>query len=226
MEISNYLKVIPIFSQINQDEIKKISDIAKERFYKKGNIIIGEGDKGDRIFIIKTGKVKIYKTSLDGREVILDIKNDGSVFGEVVLFNDINYPASVEAIEDTNLYVIKNEDIEEIIKNNSDIALEIIKVLNRRLHDAQKKLKNMALNDTYVRTAQLLIKLSTKYGKDTKDGLEIDLRLTREELASLAGTSRETVSRALSQFNKENAIIIKGRKIIVIDKEKLKKWLI
>lgn len=225
MIFKDYIKKIPLFCQITDEEIKEIEKITQERLYKKGKIIITEGNKGDSIFVIKSGKVKIYKTSVDGREIILDIKGEGSVFGEVVLFSNINYPATVEAIEDSYVYVLRNEDIEDVIRNNSDIALEMIKILNRRLSQAQKKLKAIALNDTYVRASQLILTLSEKYGKKVEGGLEIELKLTREELANLVGTSRETISRALSQFSKEKAIEVKGRKIKVVDNEKLKQWL-
>ncbi|MTI49353.1 Crp/Fnr family transcriptional regulator [Sporosalibacterium faouarense] len=226
MNIGEYIREIPLFSQIKDDQLEEVKNITSERFYKKSKIIITEGNKGDSIFIIKSGKVKIFKTSLDGREIILDIKAEGSVFGEVVLFNNIDYPATVEAIEDTYVYILKNIDIENLLKDNSNIALEMIKILNKRLTQAQKKLKNIALNDTYVRAAQLILTLSDKYGKKIDGGLVIELSLTREELANLVGTSRETISRALSQFSKENAIEIKGRKIVVTDKEKLKEWLV
>lgn len=226
MLLDDYIKEIPIFSQLDQDEIKQIRNITNLRKYKKGQIIITEGNKGDSMFVIKSGKVKIYKTSLDGREMILDIKGPGSFFGEVVLFNGLNYPATVEAIENSEIVIIKSIDIENIIMNNSKIALEMIMVLNKRLFEAQKKLKNMAFNDTYVRAAQLILTLGDKYSTKVEDGLKLELSLTREELASLVGTSRETISRALSQFNKEGAISMKGRKIVITDRDKLKKWLV
>lgn len=225
MIIRDYIKELPLFDQMSDDRINTLVKITNERFYKKGKIIITEGNKGNSIFIIKSGKVKIYKTSLDGREIILDIKGEGSVFGEVTLFNNINYPATVQAIEDSYIYVIRNDDIESLIKSDSNIALEMIKILNKRLAQAQKKLKNIALNDTFVRVAQLIITLGEKYGESIEDGLVIELNLTREELANLVGTSRETISRALSQFGKEKAIEMKGRKIIIKNKGKLRKWI-
>ncbi|MGF7056391.1 Crp/Fnr family transcriptional regulator [Brassicibacter mesophilus] len=224
MDFIEYLKNVPIFSQLLEADLKKLENIAKERFYKKGALVISEGNKGEAIYIIKTGKVKIYKTSSDGREIILDIKDAGKIFAEVTLFNGGMNPATVAAIEDSVIYCINNNDIEMLIKNNPDMALEIIKVLNKRLQEAQAKIKNMALNDTYVRVSQMLLRLSEKYG-DLKNGvIELNVNLTREELASLAGTSRETVSRILSQFSKEKILKISGRKITILDINKIKEW--
>ncbi|WP_425446143.1 Crp/Fnr family transcriptional regulator [Dethiothermospora halolimnae] len=224
MVFDNYIREIPIFSGISDKELDKIKKVAKERLYKKGNILFSEGDRGNSIFIVKHGKVKVYKTSNDGREIILDIKDDGDVIAEVVLFSDIAYPATVEAIEDTKVYVLKNKDIEEIIRNNAEIALEMIKVLNKRLKEAQKKLKNMALDDTYARMIKILLQLCEKYGLQESGKYKLDLKLTREELANLIGTSRETASRMLNRLDNENLIKIRGRDIIILSKSKLKKW--
>lgn len=226
MSIVEYLKRVPLFEGMSHEELKRLEKITKERPYKKGGLIILEGEKSENVFIIKSGKVKIFKTSNDRREIILDIKGKYKIFAEVTLFNGGKNPATVEAIEDCIILSIDNNDLEEMIKQNPDMALNIIRVLNKRLKEAQSRIKNMALNDTYVRIAQALLKLVEKYGIDAEDGaVELTLNLTREELAGLAGTSRETVSRALSQFSKENTIKIIGRKIIVLDKSKLKVWL-
>lgn len=221
-----YLRKVPFFTQLSDEQLNQVNKIAKKRLYKRGAIVIVEGSKGEYIYIVKTGKVKIYKTSEDGREIILDIKSSGDAFAEVTLFSDALNPATVKTIDDTEIICIKNSQIEGLILENPDIALGIIKLLNRRLLEAQRKIKSMALNDTYVRTAQTLLKLSEKYGQNKDGVIDLDINITREELASLVGTSRETVSRALSQFSKEEAITIKGRKISINDTDKLRAWFI
>lgn len=226
MSIIEYLKMIPLLQGMSLEELKKLEKITKERSYKKGSVIITEGEKSENVFIIKSGKVKIFKTSNDGREIILDIKGRSKIFAEVTLFDNGKNPATVTAIENCVILSISSEDIECIIRENPDMALNIIKVLNRRLKEAQSRVKNMAINDTYVRTAQTLLRLIDKYGVVAEDGtIELILNITREELAGLVGTSRETVSRAISQFSKEEAIKVAGRKIIILDKSKLKGWL-
>ncbi len=226
MSIVEYLKIIPLFQGMTLEELKKLEKITKERSYKKGNVIISEGEKSENVFIIKSGKVKIFKTSNDGREIILDIKGKSKIFAEVTLFDNGLNPATVVAIENCIVLSISNDDLEVIIRENPDMALNIIKVMSRRLKEAQSRVKNMAINDTYVRTAQTLLKLIDKYGVETENGvIELTLNITREELAGLVGTSRETVSRAISQFSKEKALKIEGRRIIILDKSKLKGWL-
>ncbi|AFS78852.1 transcriptional regulator, Crp/Fnr family [Gottschalkia acidurici 9a] len=225
--IKDSLRKVPLFKNLSNDVLKDIASVAKERIYKKGNIIISEGNKSNDIYIIKEGKVKVYKTSSTGKNVILDIKGSGSVLAGTTLFSDSLNPATIMTIEDSLVYTLKNSDLENLIRNNSDLALDFIKILSNELHNSQEKITNIALNDTYVRVAKLLLTLSSKHGIDSNDDntLKLDLNLTREELASLIGTSRETISRALSQFSKENIIDIKGREIIICNKNKLEEWL-
>lgn len=226
MKTIEYLKNISLFENLNYEELEKIKSITRERIYKKGSIVIVEGEKSENVFIIKSGKVKIFKTSADGREIILDIKGKSKIFAEVTLFNNSKNPATVKAIEDSTILSINNYELEEIIKQNPDMALNIIKILNKRLNDAQSRIKNLALHDAYIRTSQTLYQLIDKYGLANRNGIiELNLNLTREELASLVGTSRETVSRVLSQLSKDKAIKITGRKIIILDKEKLVMWI-
>lgn len=218
------LKHIPLFSQLNDKSLEKIASITVEKKYRKGTIIFMEGDPGEAIFFIKSGKVKISKTSSDGRELILNIYGSGDVFAEVTIFNDVKYPATAEVVEDAVIGVMMNRELEELVKGDADLALQIIKILNKRLYMAQMKLKQMALSDTYVRTAQMIIKLAQEHGVEKNGVIEMKLELSRQELANMIGTARETVSRALSQFKKEGSIDISGKKIIVKDMKKLKAW--
>lgn len=219
------LKHIPIFAQLDDGFLEELASITVEKRYRKGTIIFMEGDPGEALYFIKSGKVKILKNSTDGRELILNIYGSGDVFAEVTLFNDVKYPATAEVIEDATVGVMMNKDVEELVRHNAALALQIIKILNKRLYMAQMKLKQMALSDTYVRTAQMVMKLAQEHGMEKNGRMELELELSRQELANMIGTARETVSRALSQFKKEGSIEIKGKKIIVKDMEKLKDWI-
>lgn len=219
------LKKLPFFTNLQESDLLKINEITIQRNYRKGSIIFMEGDTGEAFYFIKSGKVKIYKTSPDGRELIFAILSEGDVFAEVTLFNDINYPASAEVMEDASLGMIKNQDLEGVISKNAELALAIIKVLSRKLFNSQQKVKELALGDTFMRTAQTIIKLAEEHGKKTDEGLEVKLDISRQELANMIGTARETVSRALSQFKKEGSVDISGKKIIVKDMQKLKSWI-
>lgn len=218
------LKKAPVFSELSDEDLEQISSVTIEKNLRKGTIIFMEGDKGEAFYFIKSGKVKVSKTTADGRELIFGIFSDGDVFAEVALFNDVLYPAGAEVIEDSCIGMIRNEDLENLIRKNSEIAIHIIKVFSKKLYNSQQKVKELALGDTYARTAQTIMKLAQNNGKKTSEGIELNLNLSRQELANLIGTARETVSRALSQFKKEGSINIDRKKIIIKDMEKLKAW--
>ncbi|GAB6086543.1 Crp/Fnr family transcriptional regulator [Alkaliphilus crotonatoxidans] len=219
------LKKISAFSTLKDEDLKKIWAMTIERKLRKGAIIFMEGDPGEAFYFIKYGKVKVYKTTADGRELIFTILSEGDVFAEVTLLNDIPYPASAEVLEDASIGMIKNADLEKLVSSNAEIALRIIKVLNKKLASSQQKVKELALSDTYMRTAQMILQLSMEHGVETKEGIELKLNLSRQELANMIGTARETVSRALGQFKKEGSVEISGKKIIVKDLQKLKNWI-
>ncbi|HNR04953.1 MAG TPA: Crp/Fnr family transcriptional regulator [Bacillota bacterium] len=224
MNNHDYLRQISIFSELEGEFLEKIYQISRVRKYKKGRIIFMEGEPGEAFFYIKSGLVKISKLSRDGREHILHVLNEGHVFAEVTLFSNTEYPATAEVLEDAEIGIIKNEDLEKVIKENPDLSLQLIKYLNKRLVEAHMKIRNLALYDTYERTAQALVKLAEDYGKKSSKGVNLDINISRQELANIVGTTRETVIRALTAFKKEHLIGIEKNTITIIDLESLKEW--
>lgn len=220
----DYLKQISIFSQLKDEFLQKIDNISIMRSYAKGRIIFMEGEPGEAFYYIKSGLIKIYKVSSDGREHILHILNEGHVFAEVTLFSNSPYPATAEVLEDAQVGMIKNSELEKLITENAEISLELIKYLNKRLVEAQNKVRNLALYDTYGRTAQALVKLAEDYGRKTHEGVELDLNISRQELANIVGTTRETVIRVLAAFKKEKSIDLDKSSIIIKNIDKIKQW--
>jgi CRP/FNR family transcriptional regulator, cyclic AMP receptor protein len=140
------------------------------------------------------------------------------------LFNSSAYPATAEVLEAAEIGMIKNSALEKLIVENPEISLELIKYLNKRLIEAQNKVRNLALYDTFGRTAQALVKLADDYGKKTAVGIELDLNISRQELANIVGTTRETVIRVLAVFKKEMSIELNKSNIIIKNIEKVKQW--
>lgn len=219
-----YLKQISIFSQLRDEFLEKIDSISINRSYGKGRIIFMEGEPGEAFYYIKSGLIKIYKVSADGREHILHILNEGHVFAEVTLFSGTPYPATAEVLEDAEIGIIKNRDLEKLITDNAEISLALINYLNKRLVEAQNKVRNLALYDTFGRTAQALVKLAEDYGKKSTKGILLDLGISRQELANIVGTTRETVIRVLAAFKKENSIDLDKSNIIIKNLDKIKQW--
>ncbi|SDE22043.1 CRP-like cAMP-activated global transcriptional regulator [Sporomusa acidovorans DSM 3132] len=219
-----YLRNIPIFEQLTPDDLAAINKVTIERRYKKNMIIFMEDEPGEGFHYVKSGKVKITKMTQDGREHILNILGAGEVFAEVLLFNRGPYPATAVALEDSVIGIIKNSDLEHVVSQNTRIALHIIRVMSKKLIHAQMKIKTLALSDTYSRTAQILLHLSGQYGRPVAGGIRIDVDMTRQELANLVGTTRETVSRILSSMKRDKVIDFSEQQIIVVNEEKLNRY--
>ncbi len=219
-----YLKHLPVFEELAPADLAAISQVTLERRYKKNMIIFMEGEPGEGFHYVKSGKVKIVKMSQDGREHIINILGPGEVFAEVLLFNPGPYPATAVALEDSVIGIIKNNDLENVVAGNARIALHIIRVMSKKLLHAQMKIKTLALSDTFSRTAHVLIRLSQQYGRAVAGGVEIDLDMTRQDLANLIGTTRETVSRVLNAMRKDKVLRFADQKIIIADEKRLDRY--
>ncbi|NLU36102.1 MAG: Crp/Fnr family transcriptional regulator [Clostridiales bacterium] len=220
-----FLRKIPYFSNIDDHELQAIADIMIERSYDKGRVLFMEGEFGEAVHFVIEGRVKIYKTSENGKEHILYIAGPGDIFAEVILFNEVNYPATAEVMEKSRIGKIRNEDLEQVLKAHPSMAVAIIKVLNKRLIDAQQRVKSLALDNTHGRTARMLMKLAMEHGVKTEKGVELELSISRQELANMVGTTRETVTRVLMAFKKYNLIEIERNTIRIPQPEKLKEWI-
>lgn len=221
MDAIQHLKKLPVFTELSDEQLVTINTITTERNYRKGTVIFMEGEPGEGFHFVKSGKVKIIKMTDDGREHIIHILGPGDLFAEVLLFNNRPYPATAIAGEDARVGIIKNSDLERLVLTNNALALQIIKALSQRLLYAQQKIKNLALNDVTARTAETLLRLGRQHGKQTANGLEITLDLSRQDLASLVGTTRETVTRTLSVLKKDGLIEFDGHQLIIINPQKL-----
>lgn len=224
MDFIQQLKKMPVFADLPDAQLKDLYQITTERKYRKGSVIFLEGEQGEGFHYLQSGKVKIVKMTDDGREHIINILSPGDLFAEVLLFNNRDYPATAIAVEDSKVGVIKNTDLERLILGNNLLALQLIKALSQRLLFAQQKIKNLALHDVTARTAETLLRLGTEHGRILTNGqIEITLDLSRQDLASLVGTTRETVTRTLSSLKKDKIIDFDIHKITIIEPNKLKR---
>ncbi|SFL85337.1 Crp/Fnr family transcriptional regulator [Halanaerobium salsuginis] len=217
------VKKIPFFSLLNENELKLIEKIAFEKNYQKGEYIFFEGDPGNKFFIIKSGQVKLTKMIADGSEQILNIFSDNDIIAEIVAFDKGNYPASAITITETTMIVFAQTELENLILKYPNIAIKLLREMSGRLRRAQKNVRDLALKDSSAKVAELLLFLSQKYGlKNDKDQISLDIALTQQELASMIGSSRETVSRILNQFENKGLIKTSRKKILIYQLEKLK----
>lgn len=225
MENRKYLRKLVFFSELDDKNIDEISKLIVEKKYKKNELIFMEGEPSEAVFFIKKGKVKISKSASDGKEHIIHILGNGDVFAEACLFGDVPYPASAETIEDTDIIMIKNIEFVELLESMPQLAIEIIRVMSRRLIMVSKQIENLALKDAYGKTASLLIQMFRAQGCFIKNGEVLITKLSRQEMANMVGLTRETFTRALSRLKQQGAIEIDKDNITITDADKLKNWI-
>ena len=216
-----FLKKFILFSNMNETHLNEISKLLSRKEYPAGTTLFFEGDPGENVYFLRKGKVKALKSNPSGEEQILEILQAGDVFGEVVLFGIDQYPATAVAMDDAEVVYLSRKKFKDYFYKNPELGWGMLQEMAHKLQRAQKKIENLGLRDTKGRVATLLIDLLYKFG-DEKN--KLSLELNRQEMASFIGTTRETVSRTLSDFKNESLIEIKGNRIIIKDMEGLKGW--
>ncbi|MFL5574536.1 MAG: Crp/Fnr family transcriptional regulator [Gemmatimonadaceae bacterium] len=216
MNTLDFLCTVPLFSAIDRDELERLAEVTREKQYPKGSIIVFEDDPGDSLFVVREGRVKVVLVAEDGREVILGVLGVGEHFGELSLIDEQPRSAHVIAMEDATLLVLRREDFKRRVEVTPQLAWALLLELSRRLRRADGKIGGLVLLDVPGRIARLLLDAARDSGGDT-----IDRPLTHQTIAQMIGASRETVSRAMSDFQEAGFISVARRRITITDREAL-----
>jgi len=209
------LRKVSIFEGLGDREIDQLAALLVERSYSKDRVIVSHEEPGDSLFIIVDGRVKVVLYGESGREIILSIFKEQDFFGEMSLLDHQPRSANVIALEDARVLILKHDDFGDFLKKSPAAALNILAEMSRRLRKADEIISNLALLDVFGRVARVLLDLASEDGQEQEEGIEIKARPTQQEIANMAGTSRETVSRALSEFQKRGLIQATGRSIVL-----------
>jgi len=220
-----FLRRVPIFGGVDDENLTKVANITSEKTYSKKNIVFHEGDYGDALYVIKNGRIKIAKVAIDGREKTLTILKAGDFFGEMAIFDDMPRSATAESMDnDVRLLSINKNDFERLIIENPSIAIRIMKDLTRRIRQVNEQVQDLAFKDVHGRVASTLFNLLKTEKEASKDPHKENLnslKMTHQDLANMVGSSRETVTRALNRLQDEGIISISHQQISVLDNEKL-----
>ncbi len=219
---TNFLESVPIFSELDSDTLEKIVKSGVTQNFKKNSIILSEEESGSALFVIVEGKVKVSRSSGDDKEVILAILNESDFFGEMSLLDGMTRSATVTAIEDSKLFIIQRTEFLDLLKKYPDVSIALLTELTKRLRASSMKVKALSLKDAEGKVATVLLQLADDIGKIRQGIVEIDHLPFQQELANMAGTSRETISRTLHSFAKKGLIELDGSKLRITDYEKFK----
>ena len=219
---SDFLYYVPIFSDLPDETIEQISQVGVRKVFKKDTIILMEEDESGALFIIITGKVKVTRTSNDGREVILNILAEADIFGEMSLLDGLTRSATVTAIEDSELFIIQRNQFLEFLKEHPEISIALMQELSKRLRTADMQIKSLSLKDAEGKVATVIVQLANDHGRIRQGAVEIEKLPLQQDLANMAGTSRETISRTLHSFAKKGLIELEGSKLRIYQFDKFK----
>jgi CRP/FNR family transcriptional regulator/CRP/FNR family cyclic AMP-dependent transcriptional regulator len=212
---SAYLKQVHIFNSLGDEEISTLAAVVRKRTFRQGEVIFHRDDPGQVLYIIKEGKVKICLISPDGQEISLVVFGKSEYFGELALLDGRPRSADAIALEKVECLALQRSDFQNAIMKHPKIAIRVIEVLCERLRRTDQQVEDLIFLDVYGRVAKKLLELSESHGAKVASGIQIDMRLTQQELASMVGASRESVNKVLGYFTDKKYISIDKHRITI-----------
>jgi len=219
-EIKRVLADFTLFRELNDFELTKVADIAIAREWKKQSHVFLQGDPLENVYFIYDGKIKIYKSDVNGKEQIVAIAKKGEMFPHVGFFRKGDYPAFAEVLERSILIAVPISKFESVLIDNPELCIKVFKVLGEKIVDLQNRLEEQILNNTYEQIVKLLIRLAQNHGIEQEDGtILLRSEFTNRDLANMIGTTRETISRTLTKMKKDELIEVDKGGNMILDVE-------
>lgn len=208
---------------MEREETRRLFESMTEIDLSRGEVLFREGEPGDRLYVIGSGKIKLGRRSTDGRENLLSILGPGEMFGELSLFDPGPRTATASAVSEATVHELGHQALVSWVEAHPGVATHLLNALARRLRRTNETLADLVFSDVPGRVAKALLDLSNRFGEQTDEGLRVAHDLTQEELAQLVGASRETVNKALADFAARNWVRREGRAIVLLDVDRLER---
>ncbi len=213
----------PLFAGLEAGHQQELRSQMVEVRLARGQALFNEGDPGDRLYVVTAGKIKLGRTSPDGRENLLAVMGPGEMFGELSLFDPGPRTATATAITAATLRGLGNAALQPWLTEHPEVAAQLLAALARRLRRTNEAMADLVFSDVPGRVAKALLDLAKKFGVEADDGLRVTHDLTQEELAQLVGASRETVNKALADFAGRGFLRLEGRGVVILDLDRLRR---
>jgi CRP/FNR family transcriptional regulator, cyclic AMP receptor protein len=214
-ERTQAIKAVPFFTQMNDQEVDVVRALAVEKSYPKNAVVLTEGEMGDSLYMVESGRVKVFIGDEDGREIILKILGPGHFFGEMSMIDQQPRSASVTTLDPSTFLILSHHAFEQCVERAPRIANMVLRVLAQRVREADRKIGTLALMDVYGRVASTLLELAVN-----RDGkLMVGERLSQQDLANMVGASREMVNRILKDLSDRGFILVESKSITIINRE-------
>ena len=216
-----FLTSVPFFTNLNPTEVDELARRLIPRRFQTGSTVFHLGDPGGLLYIILSGKIKISHSTPDGQEALLAIMGQGDFFGELALLDDSPRSATAEAIAPTETLTLHRDDSMRFIDDHPVFARHVLTSLARRVRHMNAQISDIFFLDLPGRLARTLLKLSQQHGRQTPEGVQIEISLTQTDLAEMTGATRVSINRALGRFRRQGWVKVKGRKFTIIDASSL-----
>ncbi len=218
--IAAFLKKIPMFSELSDEDLESIGGLFRERRYRKNDIIFMEEDTGQYMYLVKEGRVKVTRLLPNGKEMILAFHETGEYFGEMALIDGGTTPASVTAVLPTTIFVMGAKEFGKLLEHPKTNRV-ILKTLCNRCRDAWAQIEVLTFHNADARIRMAFHQLVKKRGVETDNGYMIPMKLTHKELSDIVGISRETATRVLSHLQEQDLIRVETRRFVVLEPDRL-----
>jgi CRP/FNR family transcriptional regulator, cyclic AMP receptor protein len=220
------LKRVPLFSGLTNDELEKISRITFLRQYRKNSIVFVEGQERSTVYFIQSGIIKVTKADNNGNEQVICLLQKGEMFPHVGFFDDSSYPGTAQTITDCELLAISMDDFDRLLESNPLIARSVMKIMDKRLLQLQRRLQGVISGDVHRKVLMSLLQLVEEYGIFKDEGVYVPIPLTHQDFANMLGLSRESVNRVLNQLKKDELLDINRKGILIYNLDTLKKYIL
>jgi CRP/FNR family cyclic AMP-dependent transcriptional regulator len=220
---NDVLRQAPLFSSLDDEAADSLRASMSETRIGRGDVLFHEGDSGDRLYVVTDGKIKLGRTSADGRENLLAILGPGQMFGELSLFDPGPRSATATAVTPCTLLSLGHDELLRWLEDQPSVARGMLNQLAARLRKTSDVVADLVFSDVPGRVAKALLDLSRRFGRTADDGIHVHHDLTQEELAQLVGASRETVNKALADFAMRGWLRLEPRSVVLIEVERLRR---
>lgn len=217
------LRQTSLFGELDDGAVRRISERAIARTYRKNDLIFHEGDAGESLFVVAEGLVKVYVTSGDGGEMVLATLTEGDIFGELAVISGARRSASARALQPTTLLALTRATFTELVRDEPSLVTALFELMGKLLRRMLMQASDLVFLDLPGRVAKLLLEAAEEKGEPGDDGIAVDLGVSQTDLAAMVGGSRPSVNQILRQFEERGYLTIDGKKVVIRDMELLKR---